>query len=124
MGKELSPVQKVLMHIVKKVPFDTPYTFTVPANDADSFLAQIRTELSRLRTKVRDRGYKPREFKLLTLNRELSEDGEFIALTLQKTTPAAEELLAGINLAINNIEELIAGGVVHDVPQRSVSRKT
>lgn len=96
MKKEIkSEAKRKLIELLRNFKFDEPLMFTIGEGEhPDSFISRMRTELSRLRTQVRDAGRPVKQFKMLVVNKQRIPGGH--ALTIKFVKQIEPETLAEI----------------------------
>lgn len=104
-GALLIPVEpgqptRAYLRELAKAPFGTDIAFVIPKGTAESFNNRIRTQLSKARQVVINRGRKVKRFKVRTialLGHKTEPNLE--VLVLRKVTNTAEDILSGIDLS-------------------------
>lgn len=81
---ETRSVKDCLVQVVK-ADYNVEHKFILRSEDVNSWLSRVRTELSRLRSKVKGAGRKPLRFKILDSGREITHDGKAVTITLVKS---------------------------------------
>lgn len=76
-----------LIKFLREAVLYEPYSFQISGSQkfANDFIHRMRVELSRLRTKVRERGQVPKQFKILLERIDCNESMQDCIVTLIKT---------------------------------------
>jgi len=103
--------KRKLISFLQEAEMDVNFEFSIaiPAAEALTFLHRMRVELSRFRTKVRNRKRVPKHFKMLYVNVRSTGDNSCI-MTLKKSLSSTD-----VSEELDEIFDAVAGGKQIDV---------